>query len=343
MNRKLRKLSSEPDGFFLRAAFNQEQLRWWRENWHQLPPCLNEPGRTELVEKRGPLSVVLEHDRVAACGDFAWVKLRTDRVVPCVRINLGNESYNVFDAYRVARRKLKPRLSPHGSFRSLSYRDHSQAVEFMARFGPLLSDCREHFLRSSLVPEWFSGWVNLDDFWKRQLRFTLISRLYEALSSRGSEAKLRRAWEQLLCEGENNDLGPLRRMPTDGSSGGAYSGQPDEEWIKAATPQELRIQAIALIQRELNKHAGKGSAWPFWAAETESQAFHPTLMVDSLWAAIWQLFGLDTSTERPWRVCPHCFKLFYPPRKDRLYCTTRVQELYSKRRWWEENRAVGRK
>jgi len=62
-----------------------------------------------------------------------------------------------------------------------------------------------------------------------------------------------------------------------------------------------------------------------------------SLSSTSLWTVIWQLFARDTLGVS-WRICPHCNRLFYPTRKDRFFCTSRLQVLHSKREWARTHR-----
>jgi len=57
-----------------------------------------------------------------------------------------------------------------------------------------------------------------------------------------------------------------------------------------------------------------------------------------LWAFLWHLLALDIRGGVGWRACPHCGRIFYPPRSDRFYCTAEQQRLASKREWWHRNR-----
>jgi hypothetical protein len=101
--------------------------------------------------------------------------------------------------------------------------------------------------------------------------------------------------------------------------------------------------ALWLIERELNRHSQPTGRWlrsiEYDPSDcVESVSFRVVLSATPMWALIWQLFAQETCSQRSWRICPHCNRAFYPPRKDRYFCTPRLQQLYSKRRWANENR-----
>ena len=69
----------------------------------------------------------------------------------------------------------------------------------------------------------------------------------------------------------------------------------------------------------------------------EDELFEPSRAFTSLWAAIWELFGLDTR-RYGWRVCRICGRLFYPKDRRSVCCNTQHQSLWSKRDWARRNR-----
>jgi hypothetical protein len=119
------------------------------------------------------------------------------------------------------------------------------------------------------------------------------------------------------------------------------SGPHDEQWLKR------KDEVLDWVEREVNRQAGSGCV-PCWrrtdklspkekSDENQPTGFQLTLKANSLWAAMWELFARDT-VGLGWRVCVHCGRLFYPPRKDRYFCTSELQQLYSKRNWDQRNR-----
>lgn len=106
-----------------------------------------------------------------------------------------------------------------------------------------------------------------------------------------------------------------------------------DEMMPSTRKGQLKV-AMWLLSIELNEVLGDRQAR--WVAEGEALRLRippPT----SLWEMIWQLFAADT-TSVSWRICPHCQELFYPPRTDRYYCTSRQQILASKREWARHRR-----
>ena len=108
-----------------------------------------------------------------------------------------------------------------------------------------------------------------------------------------------------------------------------------DEWLQAADPKTLRKEAIDIVQNELNAHLA--AYWPRWQALDGGTRprFGLATSGGSLWTELWYLFALDTSVKYGWRICrEHLDKVFYPPRKDRYYCTPEEQQQYSRIRWW---------
>lgn len=199
-----------------------------------------------------------------------------------------------------------PLISPHGFFRSLATDNAHHAIEFARKFGPL---------GDLPGPPHGSVRVGLASFWARQLRFRLISNLWE---SRNDPKQLESAWE---------DVGKHRSHA--------------ERWqypLQVPTFRESKRAAVfTLVRGELNLHtADRTTTWLRY-----EDGFRPMLKAKGLLFMIWEFFGLDTATTE-WRRCPHCQRLFYPRRRDQFYCTPRQQALASKRAYAAQRRAEER-
>lgn len=190
----------------------------------------------------------------------------------------------------------EPLISPHGLFRSLKTGNAGDAIKFVRKFGPLgdLPGPPHGSLRFGLA--WF---------WARQLRFRLISNLWE---SRNDPQQLTSAWRDIVKHRSRAERWqyPLK--------------------LPREIPRTQRAAAFELIQSELELHTvGRATTWVRFG-----EGFRPTLKAKGLLFIIWEFFGLDSATTE-WRRCPHCQRLFYPRRRDQFYCSPRQQALASKR------------
>jgi hypothetical protein len=72
--------------------------------------------------------------------------------------------------------------------------------------------------------------------------------------------------------------------------------------------------------------------------EEEGMGFRPTRIVTSLWAAMWEMFGLETWRGYSWRSCKICSKYFYPLQVNSECCSPEHQALWSKRQYAKKRR-----
>jgi len=100
--------------------------------------------------------------------------------------------------------------------------------------------------------------------------------------------------------------------------------------------EQFHEVTVKFVSFQLDLHGTGKFLWRLNLDASGTASFRPDVRTDSLWAAVWEFFALDTGAGRIWRVCPHCRKLFHPTRRDRLFCTPRQQQLYSKRRYWNK-------
>ncbi len=253
-----------------------------------------------------------------------------------------SESYDIRTAYDRAVKKGDPYLSPHGLFRRLQPGDNFHAVEFLEKFGPLthpwslgeipLNKGRDpfknerHFIAKH-VPRHVPTTrpritfnevidtvrVDLKEFWAMHAKFRLIAQLYE---SRDDKKGLIQAWREFY-DNRPRDwvvLGP------------GHFGDLERSGFRYQ-----RSEALALVELELNHQMADCSVrWE--PTDRSRESWRLSIRMHSLWSVIWELFASDAARV-PWRLCPHCQRVFYPPRRDRFYCTTRQQTLASKRKY----------
>lgn len=239
--------------------------------------------------------------------------------------------------YESALAKKNPYASPHYTFRALTPRDDYQAVKFLKRFGPLEPD---DLLDNPPPGEDFNrhagkAWLSLEHFWAKQWLFVGMLQIYDVLSDPDD---LRECWRVLTSRRNEETLklddlwrerAPLidsRPLKTDA---------PDlADWVTFATNHDLRhFSEVALFEHIKAAIAG---VQPYCTQNTGRDGrlrFPLQLEPQSLWAAMWEMFRLDTDRGVLARLCPHCHKIFFAPRKDRFYCTPQLQQLASKRRW----------
>ncbi|MGH9533817.1 MAG: hypothetical protein ACRD2E_03050 [Terriglobales bacterium] len=298
----------------------------------------------------GPAQFVWQRGEVVSCGGGAAV------------VALG-EVFDLLAAYTAAQGVPDPLLAPHGFFRSLQPDNAKHAGEFLEAFGPLEVSVGS-YLRCAVGPSWvlqrspdgrplYS--VDLADFWRKHARYLAVAQLWEAAQS-GDAIAVHKALEGLVANlkrmlepaqvGPGANLGSLSRFGEDDPLLlNVNAGEPPsrvEQTLRAMAAPEARGLALRIVLGELNRQAeGRRPAWE-WVEDAEQHrpGFRPVFTMTSLWAAIWEMFGWDTMREVTWRICPHCETLFYPPRKDRFYCTHEEQAKASKRNYARRTRAA---
>ena len=255
------------------------------------------------------------------------------------------EPYDLQEAYEKACANKKLDLAPNVRFRKLRFRENSEAKEYLETFGPLTLDMGQRLLGSGTIR------VDLHKFWALQLRFALIATVWESLDDREQLANAILELYQRRGEWSGHGEFPLGQTfgpPPDSKRAGIYKfpwqsqRQNATAWLKSATIDEMREWTLQVVLRELNIHArNQRIRWQRGWEESERK-FRTAVWIDSLWSAIWQFSGWDTSC-LSWRRCPHCKRFFYPKRRDQFYCTPRQQALWSKRRYAAEQRAQDRR
>jgi hypothetical protein len=195
------------------------------------------------------------------------------------------------------------------------------------------------------------AWLDLGDFWNKQLRFHAVTKLWINLENIPA---LRESWAELqarLSQIDDADQFPLGSIPRSEGNGNvelelemfqplrslASDGDNIRSWLEKQDPAAMNQEAIELVTGELHGHLRHLAHWRPSAGNVRP-GFELTLVPDSLWSALWYLFALDTQLGVGWRICPNHQKLFYPSRKDRFYCTPKEQQQRSKLEWWERHK-----
>jgi hypothetical protein len=270
-----------------------------------------------------------------------WYRMRIIGVNSDTNQVLGSltDSYNLYEAYEKACAQKNPNLALNVRFRKLRFGDIDDAKKFLESFGPLTLDLGQRLIGQGDVI------VDLREFWGLQLRFSLIATLWESLDNRRQLADAILAIYQRRRELSGKfPLGqkfgpPPRSDPRDRYN---FPWQSHKQratvWLRSATIDQMREWALQLILLELNIHTRDQRILWQRGWEVSGRKFRTVVWLDSLWSAIWEFSGWDT-TGLSWRRCPHCEGFFYPKRYDQFYCTSRQQGLWSKRRYATERRA----
>lgn len=261
-------------------------------------------------------------------------------------LGILGEQYDLQDAYEAGQAKRRLDLTPHGFFLQLAPENRGHAKEFLQKFGPLKLN-----LGDRSVGNGFHAGVNLDEFWSMHLRFRLVTELWDSLHHRDalSQAFVKISQNRERASHHQEFILATEPSPPPAITVRTYkfpweqSRQPVEKWLRTVKLADLRRDALYVVNIELNIHARAfrliwGRGW-----EASATKFRPVIWLDSLWAAMWQFWGMDTNAGLTARRCPHCQKLFYPKRRDQFYCTPRQQGLASKRQYAARMRAGKRK
>jgi hypothetical protein len=247
--------------------------------------------------------------------------------------------YDLRAKYESARERDDPLLSPHGFFRSLQFGNRRHALEFTSTFGPLTWKPQVIAKGADLYTR-----LNLAEFWAKHRRYCRVAALIE---NHSRPAELRDTLSTLQKEIALLDVAdsfplslprPFHRASRRqlGTNRAEF-----DKWLGSATDDDLRSLAESVIHRELVRQLHTRKPW--WIRKQPELRFELTLLSGTLWNILWEMLAWDTSSGIFWRICPHCGKLFYPPRRDRFYCTSRQQVLASKRQYAAEQRATSKR
>ena len=300
-----------------RPTISAERLHWWRAY----------PDVEKLDQLTG------DEDGCGPSGFHRFKKHNDDAVgVPHLHMDFGSlgprNTYNLRRAYKEARRRKRALMAPHHAFRSI--RSISELVQFVGRFGPpLMKEPGTISIESfSALDGW---WLNLDDAWRRVQRYRAVTSLLPLLSepdSKRAEDALRHAW-RWICNHQ-------KELTVDQVPVLTKSFSPDR-----LPYDELRQLSVTTLNDELDASVKERHPLYSRSIENGSPTFHLEVTEGSLWSKMWEFFSEDTRDGVLWRVCPHCNQTFFPPRRERYYCTAEIQRVQSKREWWRQNRGTG--
>jgi len=134
------------------------------------------------------------------------------------------------------------------------------------------------------------------------------------------------AWEEL--EQAHNPSqkvhGPVDRHPP------THDAEQFLHWL--AVGEDPRAMARLFLKENIEFYTeGVRFRWEAGLGR-DADKFYPRRQFDSLLAAIWDLLAQDTAGVS-WRICPNDGNIFYPPRADRIFCTTAEQVKWSKEQY----------
>ncbi len=253
------------------------------------------------------------------------------------------EDYDLLKLYHGARKLHTAVATAHGWFWGLPYENFDLAARFLKNFGPFGK------LTLELNGAGQYSLLDLGDFWNKQRRFHAVTKLWINLEH---VAALRESWIELharLGQIDVADEFPVGSIPKRDESGHVeleltlfqelrtLPAERVRNWLDNQNPERLRLDAVELVTGELHGHLGDLARWRPRTGPVRP-SFELILVPDNLWSALWYLFARDTQLGVGWRICPNHNKLFYPPRKDRFYCTANEQQRQSKQRWWDRNK-----
>jgi hypothetical protein len=329
------------DGVWWRASLTRMDLLWARRNLVK-----GQDGKCQVERQPGFTRASLQPHFTGATLPESWsqrVVFVVDEIHPWVLIQL-NERFDFRDKFEKAQFNGDPELAPHIMFRRLAHGNDAVALGFLQECGPLFLD---DMTRKPLV------WIDLNDFWRRHERFVAILRLYESMRDFKSLAEAIIDLAQRKCELQaagpaglgmiphtHKDLPYIRHVHL---SEPHYYSMVDEDGDPMWTQRGFQDLARQLIRSELILQTFEGirSGWEEIAEEGGFE-FRPTRIVTSLWAAMWEMFGLDTWRGYSWRSCKICSRFFYPLQMNSECCTPRHQALWSKRQYARKRRELGK-
>ena len=269
-------------------------------------------------------------------SELMWIRHANGRMLPCVP-HVGGDSYSPREVREKAIKRKDPFISPHSTFRGI--RNAYQAIQFLRDFGPLSRDDPATIFvdrRRVSEPHFF---INLNEFFRMQRIYAAIADLWDKYPD---VEMLRESWTRIL-RAKNGpfelyythmDTWHVSERASDAENF-SWASEPDPlEWTTSGPATELQSLTFGLISRELQRHLPGKIEWTLRLDEQGRPTFRPEAAITSLWSAMWESFALDSVGGIVWRICPHCGKVFYPARRDRFFCTPRLQQLHSKRTWW---------
>lgn len=231
--------------------------------------------------------------------------------------------------------EFDPSRAPHVELRNLRRGDYVGAFKFLERWGSLLQVEPQESATET---------VDLAGFWEKHARLRAVTRLYEEVLYSNT---LRHVWFQDIygehgaglvgcvpasaLQWQVEDLGEFQK---------ALSGGPTA--MSALTDGRLQGLTYEVISSELRAQAVSSVIASWEKTVRGSQVtFRSTRTPDSLWSAIWEMFGADISGPGDWRSCRICGDHFFPIQTNTTCCKPEHQALWSKRMWARRRRSEG--
>jgi hypothetical protein len=267
------------------------------------------------------------------------VDFKSDENHPRVLVQMGKR-YDFRKKFEEAQIEGDPELAPHVMFRKLPPGNDAAALGFIGECGPLFL---ENMTRNPII------WIDLNDFWERHRRFVAIVRLYESLDDyEGLQKIILEIAEDLLIldavapaglgmiPHTHKNLPFIRSVRIERPE---HYKRLDQDGDPTWSHRSLRDHAREIICAELILQTFEGirSGWKK-VDEEEGMGFRPIRIVTSLWAAMWEMFGLESWRGYGWRSCKECAKYFYPSQVNSECCSPEHQALWSKRQYARKRR-----
>lgn len=269
---------------------------------------------------------------IAPPATTLWPRLRIERAMKWdenLLLARATSQYNIRESWERAKEKHDPLLAPHGMFRALKPGSRSHAVEFLAKFGPL----EIPGYHGAKFPSGQGVGVDLRRFWNRHEFFNRAMTVYECSNDK---QRLLPVLAELVRHRLYWRPSPLL------AKSGVRGANGWINWLKSRGGFGYhRKIAMNVLGSVLNREAGqRHAAWISSQDEFGNLRWRMEPSPGSLWAAMWELFALDTQLGTA-KTCtlPGCEKVFYPRRRDQDCCTTRHQTLWSKREYAARRRA----
>jgi hypothetical protein len=309
-------------GEWRRSVISEEALAWARTNLSRRDGEPN-PHSGSFAKSTTVSTAPIDQDLSA--GGTPKFQFKKGKVHPTVLLERG-DSYYFFDGLSVAAEKSDPTGAPHIQFRMLTDGDDAGALLFLKNWGPL---CDIRWRKSDLVL------VDLNDFWYRHLWFVAVTKLFESLDEplelidtvkwwKDRKDSLRIAAAACTESGSSPFLAYIDSIDT----------YPDAVHL-AGNRDSLQAVVADFLVFQFPQHTG---GWRV-ASYAPRLSFRPVRTITSLWAALWEIFVLETQIGSGWRSCRICGKYFYPRQNNSRCCTPAHQALWSKRCWARRNRS----
>jgi hypothetical protein len=289
-------------------------------------------------------------------------------------VMIGNltDKYDVREVHETARRKGDGCLSPAGMFRVLAPGNRKHAIEFLETFGPLTRQ-EGDIVRVELNTFWkeqetfrvvaalyenrdtppdelrkaIEAYLGLGDVGRPRSEAEMgaaadgFATFQQELKKKFVTYGARNLKELIYQEDLEKARSPLHEEPGLKEKEVPHY-DPDYVLHRLDEGDDPRCLALYLVREEIQYHTDKAHfAWEQGHGR-EDDKFYRRVRYDSLLLAIWDLFAADTAGVS-WRICPNDGNIFYPPRADRICCTSAEQVAWSKAQYEKAGRRKRRK